>query len=410
VLSRGRPAPRSAAGAPVVCGRRNGDTVGLFRRFALSMPFSDINAVPPADRAGPLARLHLDLPLLAALLLLCALGLVVLYSASDAASGQVERQAIRLGIAFGVLFLVAQVPPAQLRRWSPPLFALGVLLLVAVLLAGETGKGAQRWLDLGMVRFQPSEILKLAVPMMIAWSLARRPLPPRLPDVLWATLLTALPVLLIARQPDLGTSLLVASAGAMVLFLAGLSWRLILALGALAGAAAPALWLIMRDYQRQRVLTFLDPGSDPLGAGYHIIQSQIAIGSGGMHGKGWLQGTQSHLEFLPERSTDFIFAVIGEEFGLSGILLLLLVYLFIVLRGLWMASQARDSYGRLLAGSLTMVFFVYLFVNTGMVIGLLPVVGVPLPLISYGGTSLVTIMAGFGILMSIHTHRKILQR
>jgi rod shape determining protein RodA len=246
--------------------------------------------------------------------------------------------------------------------------------------------------------------------MMIAWSLARRPLPPRLPEVLWATLLTALPVLLIARQPDLGTSLLVASAGAMVLFLAGLSWRLILALGALAGAAAPLLWLMMRDYQRQRVLTFLDPGSDPLGAGYHIIQSQIAIGSGGMHGKGWLQGTQSHLEFLPERSTDFIFAVIGEEFGLSGILLLLVVYLFIVLRGLWMASQARDSYGRLLAGALTMVFFVYLFVNTGMVIGLLPVVGVPLPLISYGGTSLVTIMAGFGILMSIHTHRKILQR
>jgi rod shape determining protein RodA len=313
---------------------------------------------------------------------------------------------LRLALAFSVMLLIAQMSPHQLQRWSPPLFILGVLLLVAVLVMGEIGKGAQRWLDLGLVRFQPSEILKLAVPMMIAWSLARRPLPVRLPDVLWATLLTALPAVLIAKQPDLGTSLLVATAGIAVLFLAGMSWPLIVGLAVLAGAATPVLWLLMRDYQRQRVLTFLDPGSDPLGAGYHIIQSQIAIGSGGIDGKGWLMGTQSHLEFLPERSTDFIFAVIGEEFGLSGILLLLALYLFIILRGLWIASQARDSYGRLLAGGLTMVFFVYVFVNTGMVVGLLPVVGVPLPLVSYGGTSLVTIMAGFGILMSIHTHRK----
>lgn len=359
-----------------------------------------------AAHARVLSRLHLDLPLLAALLVLCAAGLVVLYSATDQASGQLERQVLRLAIAFGVMLVIAQMPPHQLQRWSPPLFILGVLLLVAVLVMGEIGKGAQRWLDLGLVRFQPSEILKLAVPMMIAWSLARRPLPVRLPDVLWATLLTALPAVLIAKQPDLGTSLLVASAGIAVLFLAGMSWPLIVGLAVLAGAATPVLWLLMRDYQRQRVLTFLDPGSDPLGAGYHIIQSQIAIGSGGIDGKGWLMGTQSHLEFLPERSTDFIFAVIGEEFGLSGILLLLALYLFIILRGLWIASQARDSYGRLLAGGLTMVFFVYVFVNTGMVVGLLPVVGVPLPLVSYGGTSLVTIMAGFGILMSIHTHRK----
>ena len=359
-----------------------------------------------AAHARVLSRLHLDLPLLAALLVLCAAGLVVLYSATDQASGQLERQVLRLAIAFGVMLVIAQMPPHQLQRWSPPLFILGVLLLVAVLVMGEIGKGAQRWLDLGLVRFQPSELLKLAVPMMIAWSLARRPLPVRLPDVLWATLLTALPAVLIAKQPDLGTSLLVASAGIAVLFLAGMSWPLIVGLAVLAGAATPVLWLLMRDYQRQRVLTFLDPGSDPLGAGYHIIQSQIAIGSGGIDGKGWLMGTQSHLEFLPERSTDFIFAVIGEEFGLSGIMLLLALYLFIILRGLWIASQARDSYGRLLAGGLTMVFFVYVFVNTGMVVGLLPVVGVPLPLVSYGGTSLVTIMAGFGILMSIHTHRK----
>ena len=362
-----------------------------------------------AGSAGPLARLHLDVPLLLGLLALCGFGLTVLFSATDQSSGQVERQLLRLGLAFAVMFAVAQMPPRLLQHWSLPLFGLGVLLLLAVLVVGDVGKGAQRWLDLGVVRFQPSEILKLAVPMALAWFLSLRQLPPRALRVLVAALMMAVPVLLIAKQPDLGTSLLVASAGIMVLFLAGLSWRLIALLAALAGAAAPSLWLLMRDYQRQRVLTFLDPGSDPLGAGYHTIQAQIAIGSGGTYGKGWLNGTQSHLEFLPERSTDFIFAVIGEEFGLVGILLLLALYLFIIGRGLYIASQARDSFGRLLAGSLTMVFFVYLFVNTGMVVGLLPVVGVPLPLVSYGGTSLVTIMAGFGIIMSIHTHRKMLQ-
>jgi len=361
-----------------------------------------------AESAGLLTRLHIDLPLLLGVIALCAFGLTVLFSASDSSSGQVERQLLRLGLAFVVMLAIAQVAPALLRIWSLPLFGLGVLLLLAVLLVGDVGKGAQRWLDLGFVRFQPSELLKLAVPMALAWFLSLRPLPPGALRVLAAALMMALPVLLIAKQPDLGTALLVASAGIMVLFLGGMSWRLIAALAALAASATPLLWTLMRPYQRQRVLTLLDPSSDPLGAGYHIIQSQIAIGSGGTYGKGWLNGTQSHLEFLPERSTDFIFAVIGEEFGLMGILLLLSLYLFIIWRGLYLASQVRDSFGRLLAGSLTMVFFVYLFVNTGMVVGLLPVVGVPLPLVSYGGTSLVTIMAGFGMIMSVYTHGKLL--
>lgn len=373
------------------------------------MPRFGLTSFLDEDRPGYLTRLHLDLPLLLGLLLLCGLGLLVLYSAADHSRLQVEAQALRLGLAFLIMLAVAQVPPTLLSRAALPMFLVGLLLLLAVLAVGEVGKGAQRWLNLGGVRFQPSELLKLAVPMMLAWYLARRPLPPRLLDVLVAAVLIAAPVLLIAKQPDLGTALLVASAGLMVLFLAGLRWWLILTLLASAAAAAPALWLMMRDYQRQRVLTFLDPGSDPLGAGWHILQSQIAIGSGGINGKGWLHGTQSHLEFLPERSTDFIFAVIGEELGLAGTLPLLGLYLLIVLRGLYIAARAPDVFGRLLAGALSMVFFVYLFVNTGMVVGLLPVVGVPLPLISYGGTSAVTIMAGFGIVMAIHTHRKRVQ-
>jgi rod shape determining protein RodA len=352
------------------------------------------------------ARLHLDLPLLLALLGLSGFALLVLFSATSQSSAQVERQLIRLALAFGVMVTLAQTPPTLLRRWSMPLFGVGMLLLVGVLAIGDVGKGARRWLDLGLVRFQPSELLKLAVPMALAWFLSLRPLPPSTLRVLVATLLVAAPVVLIARQPDLGTALLVASAGGAVLFLAGMRWRLIALLAALAAAAGPVLWSLMLPYQRQRVLTMLDPSSDPLGAGYHIIQSQIAIGSGGMHGKGWLNGTQSQLEFLPERSTDFIFAVIGEEFGLVGALLLLGLYLLIILRSIYIACLAPDSYGRLLAGSLAIVFFLYLFVNTGMVVGLLPVVGVPLPMISYGGTSLVTIMAGFGMIMSIHTHRK----
>jgi rod shape determining protein RodA len=343
------------------------------------------------------------------LLVLCAFGIMVLYSASNQDLGSVKRQLVRLGIAFGFMIALAQVHPARLRGWSPPVYGLGVLMLVAVLLFGDVGKGAQRWLDLGFMRFQPSEILKLAVPMMVAWLLAARPLPPSLPRVLGAAALTLVPVLLIAKQPDLGTAILVATAGAAALFIGGLSWRLILAIVVGAAAAAPMLWYGMRDYQRQRVLTFLDPESDPLGSGYHIIQSQIAIGSGGLFGKGWLNGTQSHLEFLPERHTDFILAVVGEELGLAGILALLVLYSFLIYRGLVIAANASDAYGRILAGALSLVFFVYVFVNTGMVTGLLPVVGVPLPLVSYGGTSVVTLMAGFGLMMSVQTHRKALQ-
>jgi len=362
----------------------------------------------PARRLGLLARMHLDLPLLLSLLLLCGFGLVVLYSASGQDWGQVQRQGIRLGIAAGVMVLVAQIPPATLRRWSPWLFLGGISLLVAVLVMGEIGKGAQRWLDLGFMRFQPSELVKLAAPMMLAWYLCDRSLPPRWLDLAIVLALIAVPAALIAKQPDLGTAILVASSGLFVLFLSGISWRLILGFASLAALAAPAAWYLMHDYQRQRVLTFLDPETDPLGAGYHIIQSKIAIGSGGVWGKGWLNGTQSQLEFLPERHTDFIFAVLSEEFGLIGVLTLVSIYLIIILRGLYIASRAQDSYSRLLAGSLTLVFFVYLFVNTGMVSGLLPVVGVPLPLVSYGGTSLVTLMASFGILMSVHTHRRLI--
>ena len=368
----------------------------------------DLTPSNPNRRQGLLAVFHIDLPLLVGLLLLCGFGLIVLYSASGENLAQVQRQMVRIALALVVMLGVAQVSPITLRRWSPSLYVLGLLMLVAVLVFGEVGKGAQRWLDLGIVRFQPSEMVKLAVPLMIAWYLAEKRLPPGWPRLVVAAVMIIVPVLLIAKQPDLGTALLVASAGVFVLFLAGISWRLIGGLLVALAAAAPVAWYLMRDYQRQRVLTFLDPENDPLGAGYHIIQSKIAIGSGGLYGKGWLNGTQSQLDFLPERHTDFIFAVLSEEFGLVGVLILLALYLFIIARGLYIATRAQDTFNRLLAGSLTLVFFVYLFVNTGMVSGLLPVVGVPLPLVSYGGTSLVTLMAGFGMLMSIHTHRRLL--
>jgi rod shape determining protein RodA len=351
----------------------------------------------------------LDLPLLSALILLSVLGLLFLYSASGHDMAQVTRQSIRIAVGLVVLVVLAQVSPVQLRRWSPWLFGGCILLLLAVLLEGQIGKGAQRWLNLGLFRFQPSELVKLAVPMMIAWYLAEKSLPPKWHRLMVAALLILIPVLMIAVQPDLGTALLVASAGIFVLFLAGLSWRFI---GGLAVITPPIAWAMwqwgMRDYQRDRVLTFLNPERDPLGSGYHIIQSKIAIGSGGLYGKGWLNGTQSQLEFLPERTTDFIFAVFAEEFGFSGSVILIALYLFIIMRGLYIATQGQDTYSRLLAGSLTLLFFLYLFVNCGMVSGILPVVGVPLPLISYGGTSAVTILAGFGMLMSIHTHRRLL--
>jgi rod shape determining protein RodA len=357
-----------------------------------------------------LAGLKLDAPLLAGLLSICAFGLVVLWSASGQDAGLLTRQLVRMGVAFGVLVAVAQIPPKVLRLWSPWLFAAGLALLLAVMFAGDLGKGAQRWLDLGIVRFQPSEIMKLAVPMMAAWYLHQRPLPPRFLELLILLILVMAPTFLIAMQPDLGTALLVASSGFLVILLGGLRLRLIVLLGALGASLAPVLWHFMHDYQRRRVLTFFNPETDPLGAGYHIIQSKIAIGSGGLFGKGWGNGTQAQLEFLPERSTDFIFAVLGEEFGLIGLALLIVAYLFLVGRGLYIALQAQDTYTRLLAGGISLTFFVYVFVNTGMVTGLLPVVGVPLPLISYGGTSMVTLMAGFGILMAINGHRNLLSR
>ena len=353
---------------------------------------------------------RLDFTLLGVVMLLVGLGLVVLYSAGGGDTSLLTRQGVRLGIGIIVLFILAQIPADTLRLWSPWVYGIGLVLLLGVMLAGEIGKGAQRWLDLGVMRFQPSELMKLAVPMMVAWYFADKHLPPRSSQLIIAALMVAVPVLLIARQPDLGTSLLVACAGIFVIFLAGISSRVVLGLIASGVACTPVLWHFMRDYQRQRILTMLNPESDPLGSGYHIIQSKIAIGSGGIYGKGWLNGTQSQLDFLPERSTDFIFAVYGEEFGFLGVVALLLIYLFIVLRGLQIATRAQDSYSRLLAGSLSLSFFVYFFVNMGMVSGVLPVVGVPLPLISYGGTSMVTLMAAFGILMSIHSHRRLLAR
>lgn len=353
--------------------------------------------------------LHLDVPLVVGLVALAIVGLVILYSASGQDTAVVGRQMVRLGIAFGVMFVIAQIPPHHLERWGPWIYAVGLGLLFAVLAVGEIGKGAQRWLDLGVVRFQPSEMMKIAVPMMVAWYLGDRQLPPRTKHLLVATTLVLVPAGLIIKQPDLGTAILVASSGIFVLLFSGVSYGLVASVLVL---IAPLAWLFwqfgMHDYQRERVITFLNPENDPLGTGYHIIQSKIAIGSGGAYGKGWLNGTQAHLEFLPERSTDFIFAVFGEEFGLIGTVVLLALYLFIVFRGIYIATQAQTTYNRLLAGSLILVFFVYYFVNIGMVIGLLPVVGVPLPLISFGGTSMVTVMAGFGVLMSIHTHRKLL--
>jgi len=353
-------------------------------------------------------RFHIDLPLWIGIILLSTMGMVVLYSAGDKSVELLNRQFIRLFIAFIVMLAVAQINPATLKHWAPWMFGIGLLMLVAVLLLGEVGKGAQRWLNLGLFRFQPSELMKIAVPIMTAWYLSEAPLPPRRGRLIVATFIVIVPTLLIAKQPDLGTSLLIASSGFFVLLLAGLGWKLIFSVIALLAASAPVFWnYLLHDYQRQRILTFINPETDPLGSGYHIIQSTIAIGSGGLYGKGWLNGTQSHLDFLPERSTDFVFAVFSEEFGFLGTLILLAIYIAVISRGIIIAVNAQDTFSRLLAGSLTLTFFVYVFVNIGMVSGILPVVGLPLPLISYGGTSMVTIMAAFGILMSIQTHRKL---
>lgn len=355
-----------------------------------------------------LRQVNVDWPLLAGLLGLCAIGLMLAYSAGGGAVAALHSQGLRIGIGVTLLLLAAQVPVGWLQRLAAPLYVLTVLLLVAVDVVGAIGQGAQRWLDLGVVRFQPSELAKITVPMMVARYLSDRVLPPAPRDVLVTAALALVPVGLIAAQPDLGTSLLVAAAGLSVLFLAGLGWRLIGAFAALAAAGAPLLWLFgMHDYQRQRVLTLLDPERDPLGTGYHIIQSTIAIGSGGFYGKGWLEGTQTRLHFLPESATDFVFAVFGEEFGLLGAVGLLLLYGFIIGRGMHIAMQAGDGFARLFGGGLVCTFFVYVLVNIGMVSGIFPVVGVPLPLVSYGGTSMVTLMLGFGMLTGIRAHRKL---
>jgi len=349
-----------------------------------------------------------DVPLLVILLAIVGIGFVVLYSAVSAETPLLLRQAMRFGVGLASFIVVAQIPPRYLRIFTPWLYLLGIALLLVVAVEGQIGKGAQRWLDLGFVTFQPSEILKLAAPMMVAWFMHERRLPPTFPQVIAMVLIVLVPALLIFEQPDLGTSLLVVAAGGITILLAGISVRVMLGVGALGLAAVPVVWAYMREYQRARVFTFLSPESDPLGTGYNIIQSKIAIGSGGMFGKGWLNGTQAHLEFLPERSTDFIFAVMGEEFGLLGLLLLLVLYLALVGRGLYIAADAQDTFNRLLAGALSLTFFFYVFVNVGMVSGLLPIVGVPLPLVSAGGTSMVTLMTGFGMLASIHGHRKLL--
>jgi rod shape determining protein RodA len=350
----------------------------------------------------------LDGLLFTALVLLSLSGLMILYSASGGDMALVQRQAVRLAIGFFGLLVMAQIPADKLRAWSVMLYVAGLVLLLLVLVAGDSAKGAQRWLSLGLIRFQPSEVMKIWVPMMMAFYFSSRPIPPKLKDVVVGFVLLAIPAVLILKQPDLGTAILVTSSGLFVIFLAGLRIRMILSMIAIAIAATPIIWFKLHDYQRTRIMTLLNPESDPLNAGYHIIQSKIAIGSGGIYGKGWFNGTQSRLDFIPERSTDFIFSVFTEEFGLLGAVVLILTYFFIVVRGLMIAAQAQSNYAKLLGGGISLSFFSYVFVNIGMVTGLLPVVGVPLPLISYGGTSMVTLLTMFGILMSIHSHKKLL--
>jgi rod shape determining protein RodA len=357
--------------------------------------------------SGGWHRMHLDLPLLALLSLLCGLGLFVLMSASGQEKFYVERQAIFMGIGLVVMLVSAQLSPRFLQRWAFLPYLAGIGLLVAVIFVGAGAKGAQRWLDLGFFRFQPSEILKVAAPLMLASFLGSRDFPPRFHHLVAAILLLAIPAVLVGMQPDLGTALLIFAAGFFVVFLAGLQKRYLFGAIAIGMALAPVFWFfILRDYQKRRILTLLDPQADKLGAGWNIIQSTTAIGSGGLNGKGWSAGTQSQLDFLPESHTDFIIAVLAEEFGLIGVLVLLALYLLIICRGLLISVNAQSMFGRLLAGSITLTFFVYIFVNMGMVSGILPVVGVPLPFVSYGGTAIVTLMLGFGMLMAVSTERR----
>ena len=364
---------------------------------------------PSIRRIGRFFTAHLDFPLLGAILLLMAAGLIVLYSASNASLARVTAQTMNMLVALGVMWVFANIPPHYLLRLSVPVYVTGLLLLLGVALFGEVVNGARRWLHVGVTRIQPSEIMKIAAPLMLAWYFDRYEATLRLKNYIIAALLLIVPVAFIARQPDLGTAVLIFASGCYVLFLAGLSWRIIAGLGIVAGASLPLVWARLHDYQRQRVLTLLDPSQDPLGAGYHTIQSTIAVGSGGLAGKGWLSGSQTHLDFIPERTTDFIFAVFSEEFGLIGNGVLLVLFLLVIGRAAAITANAPTLFARLLAGAITLTFFTYAFVNMGMVSGILPVVGVPLPLVSYGGTSLVTICLGFGILMSVHTHKKLIQ-
>ena len=377
------------------------------------MIYEEINSESRARRtltgaARILSALKIDGPLVVGLALISAYGLIVLYSASGQSLPTIFRTIMRIILGAIAMLVLARVNPNFLRRTTPWLYVIGVFLLVVVAAFGHIGLGAQRWLSLGFIRFQPSELMKLAVPMMCAWYLHERPLPPSFLSLLLLGGLILVPVGLVAVEPDLGTAALIGVAGVLVIIMAGLQLRIMGAALALGAAGAWLGWGFMHDYQRKRVLTFIDPQTDPLGAGYHIIQSTIAIGSGGIFGKGWMNGSQAQLDFLPERSTDFIFAVIGEEFGMLGVLLLLLLYMFVTARSIYLAMQTQDTFARLLAGSLALTFFVYVFINAGMVTGLLPVVGVPLPLVSYGGTSVVTLLAGFGILMALYSHRKLI--
>ncbi len=352
---------------------------------------------------------HIDGVLLSAILLLMFTGLLALLSASNGSYVRLSSQLMNMMVALAVMWVFANIPPHYLMRLAVPLFLTGCALLVGVAVAGEVVNGARRWLNIGITRIQPSELMKIALPLMLAWYFNRNEASLKLRNYAIAALMLAIPAALIVRQPDLGTALLISASGGYLIFLAGLPWRIILTLAVAGGASLPLLWSVMHDYQRQRVLTLLDPSADPLGSGYHTIQSTIAVGSGGLLGKGWMNGTQTHLDFIPERTTDFIFAVYAEEFGLLGNAVLLGLYLFLIGRAMVITANAPTLFSRLLAGSITLTFFTYAFVNMGMVSGILPVVGVPLPLVSYGGTSLVSICLGFGILMSINTHKKLVQ-
>ena len=350
---------------------------------------------------------HIDSFLLTCLLFTLLVGLFVLYSASGHSVERISAQLINIAVAFSVMWVVANISPNKLEQIAVPAYVFGVILLICVALFGDISHGARRWLNLGITKIQPSEMMRIAMPLMLAWFFAKRESSPKTSDFIIAAVILFIPVALIAKQPDLGTALLIMASGFYVLILAGLSWKFLIGGAISIGALMPIFWSMLHDYQKKRIEILIDPTQDPLGAGYHTIQATIAMGSGGVTGKGWLNGTQAQLDFLPERTTDFIFAVFGEEFGLVGNLLLLVLFSLIIVRGLMIASQAKSTFSRLLAGSITLTFFTYAFVNMGMVSGILPVVGVPLPLISYGGTSMVTLCLSFGILMSIQTHKKL---